>query len=203
MKKIVSLILIFVFLITLTIQATNVAAEDAPEVDPLTIQTLEEAEAALSDARSKLAADGFNLKLIQKIKQLQGRIGDLLAEGDGAKPTKCVSLFDQILGRTDKAIQQVSTMICEDSASQRVDITFYPMLEHCKSPFDTKCVCGHHPERPECMSGGGMSAMAEKCLSPEAAQLIIQDLQRSREALSKLQELDANADTVPDVCVKQ
>lgn len=203
MKKVISLILVFVFLVSLA--ATSVIAQDAPPSDdPTTLQTIEEVQQALGDCRQKLSEAGLlkKFKLIQQIKKLEARLIDLITEGEGAKPTQCVSLFDQLTGRTDKAIEQITNMICPDTA-QRVDITFHPMFEHCKSPFDTKCVCGHHPERPECMSGMSGSSMTESCISAQDAQLAIQDLQRAQENLAKLQQLDADTNSVPDLCEKQ
>lgn len=219
MKKIVSLVLIFVFSISLAIvQTANVTAQDAPSSeDPASIQTLEEAQQALADAKAKLSTAGFlqKFKILQQIKRLEGRLMDLIVDGEGAKPTKCASLVDQSIAKTDKSIQEITNKIC-GTTEQRVDITFYPMLEHCKSPFDLKCVCGHHPDRPGCggssMSGGNMSgegmaggdnAMANNCLSAEEAQAAIADLQRARENLVKIQELDADINNVPDLCEKQ
>ena len=153
MKKLISLALVFVFLVSLAV--TGVIAQDSPvSDDPANIQTLEEAQQALADAKSKLSEAGFlnKLKLIQQIKKLEARLMDLIVDGEGAKPTKCASLVDQSILKTDKSIQEITKRICD--GTERVDITSYPMEKHCKSPFDTKCVCGHHPDGPGC---GGSS----------------------------------------------
>ena len=55
------------------------------------------------------------------------------------------------------------------------------------------------------MMGGdnsGETNMAKPCLTTEQAQAAISDLQRVRDSLAKIQGLDANADSVPDLCVK-
>lgn len=201
MKKAISLILIFVFLITMTIQATNVAAENPSDADPATIETLEEVQAALADAKSKLSSAGLfsSIKLIKKIKLLEARLTDLLLEGDGAKPTKCASLFDQVEGRTDKAIEHISNNICPTT-----ERTFYPMYEHCSSPFDLNCVCMHHPDRAGCenIGGGSMSMSSKPCISDISAQNAISDLQKAKDALAKLNG-DSDSNTIPDVCEKQ
>ena len=215
MKKMISLVLIFVFLVSLTTNiviahgmggnnmgGSNSSSGSSADVDPESLQTLDEVEAALASAKDKLATAGFSFKLLQKIKQLEQRLIDVATNGDGAKPTKCVSLIDQSIGRTDSAIKEVTNKICSDSTQR---IAYRGMCNPFLSNF-SECEAKEHGHGGGGMMSGGSDAMAmasKPCLSVEEAQVAIADLQRSRDSLVKIQGLDANSDSVPDLCQKQ
>lgn len=216
MKKIISLVLISIFLVSLVVlPTTNVIAQDASssgspaDVNPESLQTLDEVEAALAAAKAKLSSAGFSFKLLQKIKQLEGRLQDLIVDGEGAKPTKCASLVDQSISRTDQAIKEITNKICSDSTQRTA---YRGMCNPFLSNF-SECEAKEHGHggghggmmsgSGEGMMGGGSTDMAKPCLSAEEAQLAIADLQRSRDALVKISGLDANTNSVPDLCEKQ
>ena len=205
MKKVISLVLIFVFLVSLAVVQIGVNAQDTAPVDPANIQTLEEAQQALADAKSKLSKASIfqTLKILQQIKRLEARLMDLLVDGDGAKPTKCASLIDQSITKTDASIQAITKRIC---GAER--IAYRGMCNPFLSNF-SECEAKEHGHGGGHDGGGMMSGgnaaetMTKPCISAADAQIAIDDLKRAREALAKIQGLDGNADSVPDLCQKQ
>ncbi len=208
MKKAINLVLIFVFLVSLTTNSviahgmggSNSSSGSPSDVDPESLQTLQEVEAALGDAKQKLADAGFSLALLKKIKQLEQRLMDIAVDGEGAPPTKCASIVDQATDRTVAAIQQITKKICSETTTQR--IAFRGMCNPFLSNF-SECEAKEHGHGGGHESSGHMSEPPKpKCLSAEEAQIAIADLQRAKDALDKLNALDTDANGIPNFCEK-
>lgn len=165
------------------------SAPNPDDVDSL--QTLDQVEQALAKAKDELAAKGFSIKLIQKIKKLEAK---LLSDVTGDK-IECVSIYDQLVGRCNDANNKLEQKSCPDS--QRV--SYRGMCNPFSSNF-SECEANEHGHGGHSEHNGGGMMMASKpkpCVTDTA-------LTALDEVLTNVQLLgqDADFNGKPDFCEK-
>ncbi|GEM_PF-5068094 len=227
MKKniLISLVSIFIFCsLNLQVSSQTDAGDVAAGIflgaieDDLIKEGAQEISEIAQDLANAAKQSGQKKNVGPFLRSLKRNADALVRASQLLPPERCGKTFNNKnvdLQNLISKVEKFQERLCSEVNPTVPSRTFHPLAKHCKSPFDVKCVCGHHPDGPGCsslgMSGGGMSGgetseeMPESesqppCLSDEDFAEQLEGVEEILQSFSEGIVKDSNGNGLPDAC---